>query len=280
MTVSACLITRNEAANIGRCLESVRLFADEIIIVDTGSTDNTPEICKQYGARVFHHKWESDFSKARNQSIEKARGNWIIFVDADDVVPIESAEIINTLKTRPPNRYFIFTVRNIAPCTIDTHVKIMPEFIQPRMFPNHKGIVFQGRVHEGFAKSAIEKGLVPNLIAGTIIEHHGYSDLAQTSEKIKRNIRLILFSMGFPEKKDFIEFQFGVSFYCFYQPNCLTVWHGRKLIGAIDPFAHTLPRNDNDRADQMKDVARACIDEYFKTGTLFVNAQTGAMNVR
>ena len=71
-TLSLCMITKNEEKNISRCLDSIKDIVDEIIIVDTGSTDKTIEIAKSYGANIYHYKWNNDFSKARNVSLQKA----------------------------------------------------------------------------------------------------------------------------------------------------------------------------------------------------------------
>ncbi len=83
-TLSVCMIVKNEEAFLGRCLQSVRNHVDEIIIVDTGSTDGTIEIAASYGARIYHHPWENDFSKHRNQSLSYASGRWIFIIDADE----------------------------------------------------------------------------------------------------------------------------------------------------------------------------------------------------
>ena len=73
--LSLCMIVRNEERHIKRCLESVKGLVDEIIIVDTGSTDNTVSIAKRLGANVYLHEWENDFSKARNESLKYANGD-------------------------------------------------------------------------------------------------------------------------------------------------------------------------------------------------------------
>ena len=83
-TVSLCMIVKDEEENLARCLDSVRDFVDEIIIVDTGSTDRTIDIAERYGARVFYHPWEGSFSKARNYSLKYATCDWILILDADE----------------------------------------------------------------------------------------------------------------------------------------------------------------------------------------------------
>ena len=84
MKLSACVITKNEEENIGTWLTSMKKIADEMIVVDTGSTDRTVEMAKEAGARVFHHAWQNDFAAAKNCALEKAKGDWILFLDADE----------------------------------------------------------------------------------------------------------------------------------------------------------------------------------------------------
>ena len=83
-TVSACMIVKNEEELLEDCLKSIRSWVDEIIIVDTGSTDKTIEIAESYGAKIYHQEWEGNFSKARNYSLEQATSDWIFVIDADE----------------------------------------------------------------------------------------------------------------------------------------------------------------------------------------------------
>ena len=82
--LSACTITKNEALNIKRSIDSYKEFVDEIIVVDTGSVDDTVEIAKNAGAKVFNFEWNNDFSAAKNFAIDNCTGDWIIFLDADE----------------------------------------------------------------------------------------------------------------------------------------------------------------------------------------------------
>jgi tetratricopeptide (TPR) repeat protein len=85
-TISLCMIVKNEEKMLAQCLESVKGVVDEIIVVDTGSQDRTVEIAKRYGARVYHHPWEDNFSLARNQSLQYATCDWIFILDADETL--------------------------------------------------------------------------------------------------------------------------------------------------------------------------------------------------
>lgn len=91
--VSLCMIVKDEEEALPGCLESVRGLVDEIIVVDTGSKDRTPEIAKKYGAKVFSFRWINDFAAARNESLRHATGDYIFWLDVDDRVRLKKRKI-------------------------------------------------------------------------------------------------------------------------------------------------------------------------------------------
>ncbi|MGO9882155.1 MAG: glycosyltransferase family 2 protein, partial [Solirubrobacteraceae bacterium] len=82
--LSGALIVRDESRVLSDCLASIREIVDEIVVVDTGSVDDSVEIARRYGARVIHHPWRDDFAQARNAALDAARGEWILYIDADE----------------------------------------------------------------------------------------------------------------------------------------------------------------------------------------------------
>lgn len=96
-SLSLCLIVKNEEENISRCLKSVKGLVDEIIVVDTGSTDRTIELAYELGANVYSFEWINDFSSARNYSFSKATKDYILWLDADDIITEESCNEIKYL---------------------------------------------------------------------------------------------------------------------------------------------------------------------------------------
>lgn len=112
-TISACMMVKNEEELLPGCLESIRDWVDEIIIIDTGSTDKTVEIAKSYGAKIFHQTWEGNFSKHRNYSIEKASCDWIFIIDADERIVQNDINLIKQTIHRKDNQIISINVYNI-----------------------------------------------------------------------------------------------------------------------------------------------------------------------
>ena len=106
MTLSVCLIVKNEEPVLRRCLACAVQFADELIVVDTGSTDNSAAIAREYTPYVYLHPWQNSFAEARNYSYSKATGDYIMWLDADDVVTDENIGKINRLKEEVDNVEF------------------------------------------------------------------------------------------------------------------------------------------------------------------------------
>ena len=142
LSLSACLIVRNESYCLARCLDSLVGVVDEIILVDTGSTDQTLEIARRYTDKIYHHDWQDDFATARNQSLMHASGDWILIIDADEALPAKTARLIPDYLTRPEFQH--------QPLVLNWHLRRphRPGTFKRGLFPNHQGIRFAGRVHE------------------------------------------------------------------------------------------------------------------------------------
>lgn len=141
MFISACILAKNEEKYIGNCLESIKSLADEIIVLDTGSTDNTKKIASKY-AKVFTYQWENDFSKARNRLINMAKGEWIFFIDADEILKT-SAEKIKEYIKNTDSKIINFKVINN-----DVNKTIKPIFYRTYIFKNKLGFKYKYPVHE------------------------------------------------------------------------------------------------------------------------------------
>ncbi len=145
-TICACLIVKNEQDNLARCLSSIRSSVDHIVVVDTGSTDDTVAIAESFGAEVFHFEWRDDFAAARNESLSHARGDWVIWVDADDELMQGAPNALRQLcDVRPgPDWGYWLDVR--SPYGEDGELEVAVR--QWRLFRNNRGVHFRGRIHE------------------------------------------------------------------------------------------------------------------------------------
>jgi glycosyltransferase involved in cell wall biosynthesis len=164
-TVSACMMVKDEEELLPQCLESIKGVVDEIIVVDTGSADRTVEIAKRYGAKVFHHPWENDFSKHRNQSISYATSDWIFIIDADEGLSPESSPKLKQtlLDIAPEVSYLYFEVADM-----DSQGQMMSAMNSPRLFRNHMGFKFKNFIHNELELKG--HGERSNLI----LFHYGY----------------------------------------------------------------------------------------------------------
>ncbi|OGJ86833.1 MAG: hypothetical protein A2268_14270 [Candidatus Raymondbacteria bacterium RifOxyA12_full_50_37] len=185
MVLSAVLIVKNEEARLRACLGSLAGLVDETVVVDTGSSDATMDVARDLGARLFSEPWQGDFSAARNRSIAEARGEWILWIDADDLVPAHGHAAIRALCAGPRDRAFSFIIENLY----DNRPGQV--FRQTRLFPARRAICFDGRIHETLSYSLARAGLavVP---ADVRIIHTGYNTAAERSAKIERNHALLL----------------------------------------------------------------------------------------
>lgn len=145
MKLSVCLIVRDEEDVLERCLICARMFADEIVVVDTGSKDKTREIAVRLADKVYDFEWLDDFSAARNFAFEKASGDMLMWLDADDVVIIEDAEKICQLKNleSPADIYMCDYV-----LSHDADLNPIFSYKRERIFLKSKGYRWVGRVHE------------------------------------------------------------------------------------------------------------------------------------
>jgi len=111
-TISLCMIAKNEESNLADCLNSAKGIADEIIIVDTGSTDRTKEIAKKFSAKIYDFKWMDDFSAARNESLKHAAKDWVLVLDADEALDEEGKKAIRELVNGKEADAFLFLQKN------------------------------------------------------------------------------------------------------------------------------------------------------------------------
>lgn len=199
--LSIAMIVKNESTLLPECLHQLRAFADEICVVDTGSTDGTPELLRAAGCKVQHVPWQDDFSAARNASLELCQCPAIFVLDADERISGGGWEGIRQLALKEPGRCFRFTTRNY------THNTALAGFApeassspwargfpgwhpstKVRLFPNRPGVHFEGEVHE-LVNASLERLGVPMCTSEIPIHHY---PLLRGDEAVRQKHQLYL----------------------------------------------------------------------------------------
>lgn len=182
--LSLCMIARDDRARLERCLASVRGLPDEIIVVDTGSTDGTADVARARGAEVITAEWHDDFAAARNLGLARARGTWILVLDADEWLTPESHQALRALVEREPVEAFHLLQTSQTP---DGEIVRAPTV---RLFPNRPDVRFRFALHEE-VNADLRCAGVPLRATNIEFWHSGYADAAEIARKRERNARIV-----------------------------------------------------------------------------------------
>lgn len=187
--ISACLIVKNEEKHLDRCLSSLKGVVDEIVVVDTGSTDRTIEIAQKYGAKIGHFEWVNDFSAARNYSLSLASGDWALWIDADEELHTESSGAFVEAVMRPQfGGYYIRIVNFLDPANPASQYVHTPL----RLFRLIPEITFEGSIHEQVLQCFDRHGLVTATLQNALLHHYGYqANDIQEKGKIERTVSML-----------------------------------------------------------------------------------------
>jgi len=208
--VSLCMIVKNEEFYLTRCLNSIKDIVDEIIIVDTGSSDKTIDIAKNFGAKVYYYQWNNNFSEARNESLKFATKNWILILDADDELYTEDQENLKDLlkKKLDENAIYYFETLNYYGNTIDDNSITIN--LNPRLFINNHGTHYEGEVHNQLVHSENKYNVIYKLVK---IHHYGYmSKSIDSKNKRNRNITLLTEQIKKDPNNYFAHFNLGTEY--------------------------------------------------------------------
>jgi GT2 family glycosyltransferase/Flp pilus assembly protein TadD len=195
--VSLCMIVKDEERNLPRCLNSLKPVVDEIIIVDTGSSDRSRNVSELFGARVFDHSWCADFSAARNAGLKEATGNWILVMDADEVLSFLDYDRFRRMIADSAGKRVAFDMvtRNYL-SKINVEKWHQNDSLYPhqeagagwtpsskvRMFPNMKGIRFHNAIHE-MVDASLSKERIAVRETSIPVHHYGYLDEERQKRK-------------------------------------------------------------------------------------------------
>lgn len=175
-TISLAMIVKNEQAHIAKCLLSAKDHVDEMIVVDTGSTDDTRQIARECGAVVYDFAWTDSFAEARNFALQKATGDWILVLDADEHLAPDTAHLIRKFVSGTPA---IGRVNIVSKFMENGEIRYSQSPIS-RLFP--KGVEYKGRIHEQVVSD------LPHCLTGVTVNHEGYFQ----TDKTNRNLPLLM----------------------------------------------------------------------------------------
>lgn len=196
-TLSLCMIVKNEEKHLVKCLNSVKPIVNEIIVVDTGSTDRTKDIARIFGAKVYDFEWTNNFSEARNFALSKAEGDWILILDADETIsPADHPALLDLVKKRRHQKQaYCFTTRNYVynegirgwHANEGTYAREEAgtgwhPSLKVRLFTNDGRIHFKGHVHELLEPSLKLLG-IPVKVCGIPVHHYGQLDKEKNVSK-------------------------------------------------------------------------------------------------
>ena len=219
--LSVCMIVKNEEAVLERCLASIKPVADEIIIVDTGSTDRTMEIARKFDAKIYEHPWQKNFSLHRNQSLSYATGDWILQIDADEELDPQSQQVL------------LETIKN-APADVNGFAVVIKDYRQnglhgasfnyPRLYRNRIGVHYKGIVHN--------RVVIPGTVefSKIVINHYGY-DLGprEMLRKFKRSASLLR-KMIRENPKDPLPYFYLTNMYSYHQKHEKCIAYALKTL--------------------------------------------------
>jgi len=209
LTLSLVMIVKDEEEMLPGCLDAVKDAVDEMVVVDTGSSDRTVEIAESFGAKVVHFPWNGSFADARNVSLEHATGDWVVYLDADEHLVPEDGPVLRSLLGRTWREAFYLTETNY---TGGDEAGSSVAHLALRLFRNRPEYRFEGRIHEQ------KTGNMPTYLGERFetttirVRHYGYlKSVVNARAKSKRNIELLL-----QEAKDapspFVEFNLGSEY--------------------------------------------------------------------
>lgn len=244
-TISLAMIVKNEEKHLKRCLNSIKNAVDEIIIVDTGSTDNTKKIAREFTDKIFDFEWVNDFSLARNFAFNKATCDYIMWLDADDVVPQVTAEKICLIKSILAPKKIDMVYMPYA-TNFDFNDKPNFSFYRERIVKNHSEFFWQDPVHEVIAP----KGNVFYL--NHHIEHRKDALEKYTNRNLKIYQNLVSLGVELSPRQQFYyarelmynnKFNASIKVFKKYLKN-KDIWLENRISAHIDLYYCYLQKND------------------------------------
>ncbi|MEO2210100.1 glycosyltransferase [Paenibacillus amylolyticus] len=239
--ISLCMIVKDEEELLPHCLASVQGAVDEIIVVDTGSSDRSAEIAQQYGAVVVRFEWCEDFAAARNAGLERASGDWILFLDADEALDRAAREQIRSWTTVSGCDGLFLNIHNYTG-TGQQGVTVNPVLRLFRNAPEHR---FEGRIHEQIAAAICRRNPEAAFhVTDMVIHHYGYQTaIVERKDKVNRNVRLLQQAVEEEPGQPFHHYNLGVEYLRVGEAERALETFGVARMGidpAVTSYAHLL----------------------------------------
>ncbi len=204
--VSLCMIVKDEEENMPACLDPVKDLVDEIVVVDTGSSDRTKEVAARLGAQVHDFPWCDSFAAARNETLRHATGDWAFWLDADDRLDEENREKLRALFAGLDGANVAYAMKCL--CLPDPVSKTATVVDHVRLFRNRPDVRWRYRVHEQILPAVRRSGGDVRW-SDVVIHHVGYQDPAVRGSKLQRDLRLLLLEDGEQPDDPFTLFNLG-----------------------------------------------------------------------
>ena len=281
--ISLCMIVKNEGENLRDCLYKVSAIVDEIIVVDTGSTDNTRSIAAEFTDKVYGYNWCYDFAAARNFSISKASNDWILVLDADEYVSNYMQEKVYNFVNDISNEKVVGRIERINLLEDSGASRKFTERIS-RLF-NRKYLQYEGTIHEQIVG---KDGKAYNTVSVDItIDHIGYTkEVINKTNKLKRNMDMLIRAIEDKPNDPYLYFQLGKTYYMMKDFNASCVYFEKALTfklesrleyveDLIETYGYALI-NSGKYTDAMKienylDIYINSADFHFLLGLIYMN---------
>lgn len=277
------MIVKNEQQNIEKCLKSIVSFVDEIILVDTGSTDNTKKIASKYTDKIYDFKWCKDFSRARNYSIAKSSNDWILVLDADEYIEKFYIESINEFISNSKNNYKVGRIKRVNIMDDATGPKKYIEYVN-RLF-NKQYFHYNGMIHEQV--TSLKNEAYETFKLNIVANHIGYTkEVLDKTNKLKRNTDLLNKAIKENLKDPYLYYQLGKSYFmkkdynkasnCFEKALSLKIdFRLEYALDLIESYGYSLINSDRFSEalvlEKWSKIYKDFPDFHFLLGLIYMN---------
>ena len=186
--ISLCMIVKNEARFIKECIQRAGQICSQLVVIDTGSTDDTIALAREAGADVYEHEWPGHFSKARNISLNYAKGEWILILDGDELLDLKSLEQLTSAKLSPEIQAVEFEIVNFS--TDDATEDNAHFQRQVRLFRNRPTHRYAGLIHNQLIDTTTGEGLTGPFLPVRVL-HYGYTPSVWAAQNKAKRLSML-----------------------------------------------------------------------------------------